>query len=175
MCSSLQSGISSLSLSFVSHPQVIELRSNSKHNFKIHFFIFFIFSYKLGNDNPPRFPSDRLRFYVPENSPVGTVVGELRATDADEGGNAKIEYTIVGGADMKWFALKPSTGGGASGATQQQSANPTVDGGCSSVALLVTRTEMDYESDKKVYNIIVRASSLPLRNDVEVEIFVTGK
>ena len=33
---------------------------------------------------------------------------------------------------------------------------------------------MDFESEKKIYNIIVRASSLPLRNDVDVEIHVTG-
>jgi len=41
-------------------------------------------------------------------------------------------------------------------------------------AELITRTEMDYESAKKRYNIIIRASSLPLRNDVDVEIHVTG-
>ena len=74
-----------------------------------------------GNDNPPRFASDRLRFYVPENSPIGSVVGELRATDADEGQNARIEYTIVGGPDMKWFTLKP----GAITATSGESTTPT--------------------------------------------------
>lgn len=124
-----------------------------------------IYFLSLGNDNPPRFASDRLRFYVPENSPIGSVVGELRATDADEGANAKIEYTIVGGPDMKYFALK----NGATGSNADSS--PESD----SYATLVTRTELDFESENKVYNIIVRASSLPLRNDVDVEIHVTGK
>ncbi|KAH7641931.1 protocadherin-like wing polarity protein stan isoform x3 [Dermatophagoides farinae] len=124
------------------------------------------------NDNPPRFASDRLRFYVPENSPIGSVVGELRATDADEGANARIEYTIVGGSDMKWFALKST-----SSSSQQQSSisssSSALDSSINSVATLITRTELDFESEKKVYNIIVRASSLPLRNDVDVEIHVT--
>ena len=104
------------------------------------------------NDNPPRFDSERLKFYVPENSPIGTVVGELRATDPDEGINAKIEYAIVGGSDSNLFQL--------------------VSRGRDK-AEIITKTEMDYESPKKVYHLIVRASSLPLRNDVDVEIFVT--
>lgn len=116
---------------------------------------------------------------MPENSPIGSVVGQLRATDADEGANARIEYTIVGGSDMKWFALKSSS---SSSSSQQQSSitsssSSSVSGDSSSdlVATLITRTELDFESEKKVYNIIVRASSLPLRNDVDVEIHVTGK
>lgn len=95
------------------------------------------------------------------------MVGELRATDADEGSNAKIEYTIVGGPDMKWFALKSATNGNNAGLDQASETE--------SVAQLITRTELDFESENKVYNIIVRASSLPLRNDVDVEIHVTGK
>ena len=111
--------------------------------------------FSLANDNPPRFSSDRIQFNVPENSPVGWIVGELNAIDPDEGPNAKIEYSIVGGADMKSFALK---------------SRPGDDG-----VELITQTEMDYESDKKKYNLIIRASSLPLRNDVDVEIYVTGE
>ena len=109
---------------------------------------------------------------MPENSPIGSVVGELRATDADEGKNAKIEYSIVGGPDMKWFTLKSSTSPTPSGALDSTAPDSATE---SSVSLLVTRTEMDFESEKKVYNIIVRAASLPLRNDVDVEIHVTGK
>lgn len=115
------------------------------------------------------------------------MVGELRATDADVGPNAKIEYTIVGGPDMKWFALKSGSTSSSSSPSalaltdhSQQSAidsmqsNHDSSSSSSSVALLITRTEMDFESEKKIYNIIVRASSLPLRNDVDVEIHVTG-
>jgi cadherin EGF LAG seven-pass G-type receptor 1 len=55
---------------------------------------------------------------------------------------------------MKYFSLKSRPG----------------DNG----AELISNIEMDYESAKKKYNIIIRASSLPLRNDVDVEIHVTG-
>ncbi|CAG2161702.1 unnamed protein product [Oppiella nova] len=106
-----------------------------------------------GNDNPPRFDSMILRFYVPENSPIGWTVGTLNAIDPDEGSNAKIEYSIVGGPDMTSFTLK---------------SRPAENG-----AELISGVDMDYESPKKMYNIIVRASSLPLRNDVDVEIHVS--
>jgi cadherin EGF LAG seven-pass G-type receptor 1 len=95
-----------------------------------------------------------LRFYVPENSPIGWTVGTLNAIDPDEGSNAKIEYSIVGGPDMTSFTLK---------------SRPAENG-----AELISGVDMDYESPKKMYNIIVRASSLPLRNDVDVEIHVSG-
>lgn len=107
-----------------------------------------------GNDNPPRFASEKIQYFVPENSPIGWIVGELNAIDPDEGVNAVIEYSIVGGPDMKSFTLK---------------SRPSDNG-----AELISGVEMDYESPKKKYNIIVRASSLPLRNDVDVEILVTG-
>lgn len=38
---------------------------------------------------------------------------------------------------------------------------------------LLTSGELDFESDKKLFRLIVRASSAPLRNDVEVEVYVT--
>ncbi|CAG2102625.1 unnamed protein product [Medioppia subpectinata] len=106
-----------------------------------------------GNDNPPRFESEKIRLYVPENSPIGWTVGSLNAIDPDDGPNAKIEYSIVGGPDMMSFTLK---------------SRPSDNG-----AELISGIDMDYESPKKVYHIIVRASSLPLRNDVDVEIHVT--
>ncbi len=42
------------------------------------------------NDNSPRFESDFYAFSVAENSPDGTVVGIAKATDKDEGNNARI-------------------------------------------------------------------------------------
>lgn len=48
------------------------------------------------NDSPPVFESDCLTFYIPENSPIGTTVGEIRAHDPDEGANAVIHYSIKG-------------------------------------------------------------------------------
>lgn len=104
------------------------------------------------NDNPPRFSSsDKLVYFVPENSPVGFMVGEIKAIDPDEGENSRIEYSIVGGPDANSFSLHSRPG---------------------DKAELLTRTELDFESSKKIYSIRIRASSLPLRTDVDVEIHV---
>ncbi|CAL1293860.1 unnamed protein product [Larinioides sclopetarius] len=104
------------------------------------------------NDNPPRFESDKLQLTIPENSPVGSTVGEIKAYDPDEGPNAEIQYSIVGGPDADSFNLVSRPG---------------------EAAELTTRIELDYESNIKKYSVIVRASSPPLRNDVDVEILVT--
>ncbi|XP_076313585.1 protocadherin-like wing polarity protein stan isoform X2 [Tachypleus tridentatus] len=104
------------------------------------------------NDNPPRFEADKIKLYVPENSPVDWIVGEIKATDPDEGPNAQIQYSIVGGPDADSFFLVTRPG---------------------QPAELTTRVELDYESVKKKYDVIVRASSAPLQNDVDVEIWVT--
>ena len=67
--------------------------------------------------------------------------------------NAIIDYEIVPGLDGNLFKL--------------------VDRRQENAAELLTNTELDFESNKKVYNLVVRASSPPLRSDVEVEIFVS--
>uniref|UniRef100_A0A8C5P425 FAT atypical cadherin 4 n=1 Tax=Jaculus jaculus TaxID=51337 RepID=A0A8C5P425_JACJA len=46
------------------------------------------------NDNPPMFLSPKLT-YVPENTPVDTVVFKAQATDPDSGPNSYIEYTLL--------------------------------------------------------------------------------
>ncbi|GIZ04879.1 protocadherin-like wing polarity protein stan [Caerostris extrusa] len=104
------------------------------------------------NDNPPRFESDKLQLTIAENSPIGSTVGEVKAYDPDEGPNAEIQYSIVGGPDADSFNLVSRPG---------------------EAAELTTRIELDYESNIKKYSLIVRASSPPLRNDVDVEILVT--
>lgn len=104
------------------------------------------------NDNPPRFKSEKLLYTIPENSPIGYAIGEVIATDADLGENAHIEYSIVGGPDATLFSLF---------------ARPH------DKAELISRTDMDYESDKKIYYLTIRASSPPLRTDIEVEVYVT--
>lgn len=48
------------------------------------------------NDSPPVFESDCLTFYIQENSPIGTTVGEIYAHDPDEGPNAVVHYSIKG-------------------------------------------------------------------------------
>uniref|UniRef100_A0AAG5D0U0 Protocadherin-like wing polarity protein stan n=1 Tax=Anopheles atroparvus TaxID=41427 RepID=A0AAG5D0U0_ANOAO len=105
------------------------------------------------NDSPPTFASDKLTLYVPENSPVGSVVGEIYAHDPDEGVNAIVHYSIIGGDDSNSFSLVTRPG--------------------SDRAQLLTMTELDYESPRKRFELIIRAASPPLRNDVYVEVLVT--
>ncbi|XP_055850573.1 protocadherin-like wing polarity protein stan isoform X3 [Episyrphus balteatus] len=105
------------------------------------------------NDSPPTFSSDKITLYVPENSPVGSVVGEIHAHDPDEGVNAIVHYSIIGGDDSNSFSLVTRPG--------------------SERAQLLTMTELDYESSRKKFELVIRAASPPLRNDAHVEILVT--
>ncbi|XP_063987386.1 protocadherin-like wing polarity protein stan [Diachasmimorpha longicaudata] len=105
------------------------------------------------NDSPPAFESDKLILYIPENSPVGSTVGEIYAHDPDEGPNAVVQYSIIGGEDANSFGLNSA-----------QSADRIE---------LVTLEELDYESAKKKFELFVRASSPPLRSDVLVQVMVT--
>ncbi|XP_045493580.1 protocadherin-like wing polarity protein stan [Colias croceus] len=105
------------------------------------------------NDSPPVFSSDCLTFYIPENSPIGTTVGEIYANDPDEGANAVVHYSIKGGDDSNSFSLETRQG--------------------SDKAELVTMVDLDYESPRKKYELVIRAASPPLWNDVRIEIMVT--
>jgi cadherin EGF LAG seven-pass G-type receptor 1 len=120
------------------------------------------------NDSPPQFESDRIRLFIQENSAIGSVVGTLKAWDQDEGQNAQIIFSIVGGVDANSFSLSPHpqpSSGGNGDSSEGTAATATAD--------ILTRIELDYESPRKKYDIVVRASSPPLRNDVHVEIWVT--
>ncbi|KAL7022348.1 hypothetical protein ACKWTF_012208 [Chironomus riparius] len=105
------------------------------------------------NDSPPTFPSDRMKFYIKENSPIGSTVGLIKAEDPDEGINAEVHYAILSGQDASSFHLitKPGVNG----------------------ARIITNVDLDYESPQKRFELVIRASSPPLRNDVHVEILVT--
>ncbi|XP_076265474.1 protocadherin-like wing polarity protein stan isoform X1 [Rhynchophorus ferrugineus] len=105
------------------------------------------------NDSPPAFESDKIVMYIAENSPIGSTVGEIYAKDPDEGVNAIVQYSIIGGEDSHSFSLITRPG--------------------SDKAELRTMTELDYESPKKKYDIVIRAASPPLRSDAHVEIIVT--
>ncbi|XP_042366423.1 cadherin-20-like [Plectropomus leopardus] len=48
------------------------------------------------NDNPPRFTKTLYEFRVPESNELGSVVGVIRAMDADIGENAEMDYRIIG-------------------------------------------------------------------------------
>ncbi|KAM5127105.1 LOW QUALITY PROTEIN: cadherin-10-like [Callospermophilus lateralis] len=57
------------------------------------------------NDNPPRFPQNTIHVRVLESSPVGTAVGSVKATDADTGKNAEVEYRIIDGDGTDMFDI----------------------------------------------------------------------
>ncbi|XP_046394946.1 protocadherin-like wing polarity protein stan isoform X2 [Ischnura elegans] len=122
------------------------------------------------NDSPPSFESDRIVFHVSENTPVGSAVGTIRAVDPDEGPNAAILFSVVGGEDSEAFSLVTLGGSGSSGGLGRSSAAEARTG--TAEAQLVTRVELDYESPKKRYVLNVRAASPPLRTDVQVEVLV---
>ncbi|XP_015680954.1 cadherin-22 [Protobothrops mucrosquamatus] len=46
------------------------------------------------NDSPPRFPQKMYQFSMVETAPVGTLVGRVRAEDADVGENTDMAYQI---------------------------------------------------------------------------------
>jgi protocadherin Fat 4 len=53
------------------------------------------------NDNPPMFLSPKLT-YIPENTPIDTVVFKAQATDPDSGPNSYIEYTLLNPSGNKF-------------------------------------------------------------------------
>ena len=83
---------------------------------------------------------------------MGSKVGDITAHDPDEGANAVILYSIIGGNDADSFTLVP---------------RPDVGS-----AELLTRVDLDYESPRKRFQLIVRAASPPLRTDIVVEVNV---
>lgn len=97
------------------------------------------------NDNAPVFEKDVLFIDVEENSPVGSVVARITATDPDEGSNAQIMYQIVEGNIPEVFQLDIFNGD------------------------LVALTDLDYET-RKEYVIVVQATSAPLVSRATVHI-----
>ncbi|XP_071401892.1 cadherin EGF LAG seven-pass G-type receptor 1-like, partial [Centroberyx affinis] len=97
------------------------------------------------NDNAPVFEKDVMDVYVVENSPVGSTVARITATDPDEGTNAQILFQIVEGNVPEVFQLDIFNGD------------------------LIALTDLDYES-KMEYTIIVQATSAPLVSRAVVHI-----
>uniref|UniRef100_A0A3Q3WMB0 Photoreceptor cadherin n=1 Tax=Mola mola TaxID=94237 RepID=A0A3Q3WMB0_MOLML len=61
------------------------------------------------NDNSPKFSSDYYIARIPENSPGGSNVVSVTATDPDSGPWGEVKYSIYGsGADL--FLIQPSSG-----------------------------------------------------------------
>ncbi|XP_041348330.1 cadherin EGF LAG seven-pass G-type receptor 2-like isoform X2 [Gigantopelta aegis] len=103
------------------------------------------------NDNRPKFESPVINVWIPENSPIGSTVARISATDADFGINALIEYSFDGGADADSFQLVGRKG------------DP---------AIITTRISLNYESDKKQYELILRAASESMFSTAQVLINV---
>ncbi|XP_072941019.1 cadherin-87A [Epargyreus clarus] len=62
------------------------------------------------NDNAPIFDESSYKFNVLENSPIGTMIGEVQATDKDYGIFGEIEYSLTGfGSNM--FKTDKNSGG----------------------------------------------------------------
>lgn len=106
------------------------------------------------NDNAPRFDQTSYDLYIAENSPVGSTVGTIVATDPDEGDNAKIQFRIFGGADAKLFDLE-------------------VDENQPEVVRIMTRGEFDYEAKNNKFYIEVQATSGQLSTTVALRIHVS--
>uniref|UniRef100_A0A3Q3GMI8 Protocadherin 18a n=1 Tax=Labrus bergylta TaxID=56723 RepID=A0A3Q3GMI8_9LABR len=65
------------------------------------------------NDNSPIFDKSSYVINLPENSPVGTLLIDLNATDVDDGTNAKIVYSFsshVSPKIMETFRINPDSG-----------------------------------------------------------------
>ncbi|XP_001508274.2 cadherin-10 isoform X1 [Ornithorhynchus anatinus] len=90
------------------------------------------------NDNPPRFPQNTVHLRVPESSSVGTAVGSVKATDADTGKNAEVQYRIVDGDGTDMFDIM----------TQKE----TQEG------ILTVRKPLDYES-RRLYTLKIEAEN----------------
>ncbi|XP_074530035.1 protocadherin alpha-13-like isoform X20 [Halichoeres trimaculatus] len=104
------------------------------------------------NDNAPVFTKDVYSAEIIENSPVGTIVLRVNATDQDDGLNGDVSYSFgdVSSKVRELFDVNPSTG------------EITVKG------------QIDYEVDDS-YEIDIRASdsgAVPLRTDKSVTVVI---
>ena len=53
----------------------------------------------------PLYFADTIHLRVLESSPVGTAIGSVKATDADTGKNAEVEYRIIDGDGTDMFDI----------------------------------------------------------------------
>jgi hypothetical protein len=104
-------------------------------------------------DNPPYFDRNPLVFYLVENQPIGTVLGELKARDIDNDYlNSNIVYKILDKSGNDYFELKQL--------------------GRFNTILLATKFVADYEQNEKMFTFRVRAYSLYSYSDCSVNVIV---
>uniref|UniRef100_A0A8C9V1J1 Cadherin-10 n=1 Tax=Scleropages formosus TaxID=113540 RepID=A0A8C9V1J1_SCLFO len=93
------------------------------------------------NDNPPRFPQGVYQFSAPESTEVGSPVGKIKATDADVGKNAEMDYSIIGGDGIDVFDIVTDTD--------------------SQEGVITVKKPLDYEK-KKMYVLKVQVENIHL-------------
>ena len=54
------------------------------------------------NDNAPVFNDASLSFSVPENEPMGSIVGEFIVSDRDHGSSAEMSFSLQGNFAERW-------------------------------------------------------------------------
>ena len=86
------------------------------------------------NDNSPIFVDSAFDIAVSEAALVGHVIVKATATDIDLGTNAEIIYSFVSGNELGKFDINVLTGN------------------------ITLKSELDYESQPNVYNLVVRAT-----------------
>lgn len=62
------------------------------------------------NDNTPQFQPPAYQWKVSEDVAIGTVVGDVFATDADSGSNGDVVYSIIDASDWSKFVIKSTAG-----------------------------------------------------------------
>ena len=62
------------------------------------------------NDNAPRFSQASYQAVVPGNAGVGVSVLTVRATDADDGANRAVTYSLRADVTLPSFAVDPGNG-----------------------------------------------------------------
>lgn len=62
------------------------------------------------NDNSPKFSTNIYTAMISENSPNGSYVLKLNASDPDAGSNGTISYSITSGNDLGWFQIDDKSG-----------------------------------------------------------------
>jgi protocadherin-16/23 len=106
------------------------------------------------NDNAPHWPEDPVKIFVPEDTPVGSVVWNFTASDADTGSNGEVRYGLV----RQWpnttktptFIVDPLTG------------------------TLTLNSDLDYETLTE-YTLIVRATDQPSNKSERLSTSVTAQ
>ena len=62
------------------------------------------------NDTPPVFSQSQYSAVVPENSPIGTVVAKVKATDPDSGPSGEVTFEFPESPELQRYKINRTTG-----------------------------------------------------------------